>query len=182
MASRGPRVPGDRGRVLAHLLAGAALMSVCAGLLHAQQLLDRILARVGTQPITQTDVALARGLGLVDAIPGEDADASAVRQLVERVLMLQEVARLQVREPTPEAIELELARLRARTVGSFDRLLATTGYDLAAVRELARESLRIEAYLQQRFGPSATPRDADVRAWLADLRSRARVEIVPARR
>ena len=116
------------------------------------------------------------------AAPGEEAEASAVRQLIERVLMLQEVARLQVREPTAEAIEVEVSRLRASTTGSFERLLTSTGYDLAAVRELARESLRIDAYLRQRSGQSATPHDADVGAWLANLRSRAQVEIVPAPR
>jgi hypothetical protein len=152
-----------------------------SGALHAQ-LLDRILARVGTRPITLTDVALARGLGLVEVVAGEEPEASAVRQLIERSLMLQEVARLQVREPTPEAIESELSRMRARAAGSFERLMTSTGYDVAAVRELARENLRIDAYLRQRFGPTVTPRDADVRAWLADLRSRAQVEIVPARR
>ena len=172
---------GRRRRSLTPLLAGIALAGACASL-HAQQLLDRILARVGTRPITLTDVALARGLGLVETVPGEEPEASAVRQLIERTLMLQEVARLQVREPMGDAIELELSRMRALAPGSFERLLASSGYDLAGVRELARENLRIEAYLRQRFGPSVTPRDAEVRTWLRDLRSRAQVEIVPARR
>ena len=163
------------------LVRAITVAGICASL-HGQQLLDRILARVGTHPITLTDVTLARGLGLVETVPGEEPEASAVRQLIERTLVLQEVARLQVREPMTEAIESELSRMRARTVDSFDRLLTSTGYDLAAVREVARDSLRIDAYLRQRFGPSFTPRDAEVREWLADLRKRAQVEIVPARR
>jgi len=145
-------------------------------------LLDRILARVSGRPITLTDVTLARGLGMVDAAPGEDAEAGSVRQLIERQLITMEMTRLQVREPTPEAIEAEVARMRARAGGSFDRLLRSTGSDVAAVRELARETLRIDAYIRQRFGPNVAPSSAEVRAWLTDLRGRTQVEIVPERR
>ena len=155
-----------------------AILPVVAASPDAQELLDRILARVGTHPITLTDVTLARGLGLVESVAGEEPEASAVRQLIERNLVVQEMMRLQVREPAGEAVEAEIARMRARVPGSFERLLSSTGYDVAAVRELARETLRIEAYLRQRFGPNVTPRDPEVRAWLADLRRRAEVEVV----
>src|SRR6478752_6230367 len=58
----------------------------------AQQLLDRVLARVGTTPITLTDVRAAMGLGIVDTPPGGDVQ-QALPQMIGRRLVLVEVQR-----------------------------------------------------------------------------------------
>ena len=56
-----------------------------------EQLLDRVLARIGTEAITQTDVQALVEFGLVEAKSA--TDPAAVRQAIERQLELREVSR-----------------------------------------------------------------------------------------
>src|SRR5688572_29137021 len=73
----------------------------------AQQLLDRVVARIGTEAITQTDVQAILEFGLIDAKSATDPDA--IRQVVDRRLILREVARVPPPEPSPAAIEQQLS-------------------------------------------------------------------------
>ena len=67
--------------------------------MNAQQLIDRVLARVGTSAVTMTDVRAALELGLVETKPGEDRQAVALQRTIERQLVLDEVARFAPPEP-----------------------------------------------------------------------------------
>ena len=49
----------------------------CAGTANAQQLIDRVLARVGPTAVTMTDVRIALELGLVQ-VSGDDRQAVAL--------------------------------------------------------------------------------------------------------
>jgi hypothetical protein len=130
--------------------------------LSAQQLLDRVVARVNGTPFMLTDVNAALGLGLVQLAAGEDPQAAATRQLIERQLILAEVARFAPPEPDAAAIEREAAALRARAGARLDMLMQSTGVDEQRIRDLARESLRIQAYLGQRFGANLQVSDVEV--------------------
>ena len=66
---------------------------------NAQQLIDRVLARVGTNAVTMTDVRAAIELGLVEVKPGEDRQAVALERTIDRQLLLNEVARFSPPEP-----------------------------------------------------------------------------------
>jgi hypothetical protein len=134
----------------------ATLSAVCAPLepAHAQQLLDRVVARVGGTAITQTDVEAALELGIVDAT-GPDRLASATRQMVDRRLLLAEVARFPPREPADADIDARLAAMQAHAGAAYDALLRRTGLDEQRLREMARDTLRIQAYVDQRFGATA---------------------------
>ena len=114
----------------------------------AQQLLDRVVARVNGSVILMTDMQAAVGLGLVEA------SADPVQGAIERQLQLGEVARFPPPEPRTEAIDMELGRLKARAGARLSALMASTGLNEDRLREIARESLRIQAYLDQRFGAS----------------------------
>jgi len=114
----------------------------------AQQLLERVVARVNGSVILLTDMRAAVGLGLVEA------RTDPVEGVIERQLQLTEVARFPPPEPTAAAIDAELARLKARAGAGLDALMASTGLNEDRLREIARESLRIQAYLDQRFGAS----------------------------
>jgi hypothetical protein len=120
-----------------------------------QQLLDRVVARVGGLAITQTDVEAALGLGLVDAPPGEDAIASGTRQLIDRQLLLTEVSRFPPPEPSPAAIAELVVKMKARAGARYGSLVQRTGLDDQRLRGLARDTLRIQAYVDQRFGTTA---------------------------
>src|SRR6185503_9232066 len=68
----------------------------------AQQPLDRVMARIGSNAVTLTDVKAAVGLGLVDAKSPDDS--AALSQVIDRQVMLMEVARFPPAEPSDVAI------------------------------------------------------------------------------
>ncbi|HXE79905.1 MAG TPA: hypothetical protein VNK41_04085 [Vicinamibacterales bacterium] len=150
------------------------ILHVCAVAPAAQQLLDRVLARVGAAAITLTDVRAAVELGLVEAAPGE-LEGAALERVIDRQLILNEVARFQPPDPAPIDVETEVAAMKAHAGGRLEALMRETGLDQERLRELARDTLRIRAYLRQRFGASAQPNSDDVRRWVDDLRQRAEI-------
>ena len=111
----------------------------------AQQLLDRIVARVNRTAITLTDVNAAIALGLVDP-------SGAIDQLIDRQLVLGEVVRFLPPEPPAAAVAVEAGSLTTNAGSRLPDVMASTGIDEARIREIARENLRIQAYLNQRFG------------------------------
>jgi len=144
-------------------LRGAALALVFAfgfgAALLAQTLLDRVVARVNGSVILLSDVRAAVLFGLVDG-PAESDDA--VEQMVQRALLVEEVNRFPPPEPTAEAIESELARMRARAGVSIDEVERTTGLGAENVRSFARDRLRVQAYIDQRFGLTVPLTDEQV--------------------
>jgi hypothetical protein len=128
----------------------------------AQQLLDRVVARVNGVPIMLTDVNVALGLGIVEQPTSGDVQMAATAQLIERQLMLAEAARFSAPEPAAEAVEQEVARLEMRAGAQLDSLRAATGLDDRQIADHARETLRIQEYLNQRFGTIVQVSDAEV--------------------
>lgn len=136
---------------------------------------DRVVARVNGQAITLSDARLALGLGMVQVPPGSDPILAATRVLVQRQLLLAEVTRFMPPEPDPDLLAGELTSLRARagSPADYQALVRDTGIDEARLRELARDTLRIQAYLGQRFG--GTGQGQSMEEWIQDLRRRANV-------
>jgi len=131
----------------------------------AQQLIDRVLARVGTRAVTMTDVRAALGLGLVETKPGEDVEAVALQRTIERELLLDEVRRFSPPEPPASVVAEEVARMKAHAGAGFDALATSTGLDEARLQQLARETLRIRAYVAQRFGTSVQVTEEEARKY-----------------
>jgi len=132
--------------------------------LTAQQLLDRVVARVNRHTITLTDMKAAVALGLVD-VPPEAGEQAVVDRLVERQLVLTEVARFAPPEPSPAAVAREVEVLKARAGGRLAAIMETTGVGEERLRDLARDTLRIEAYLNQRFGPTVQLTEEEVQQY-----------------
>ena len=147
-----------RGRSRAAALFGPALrvamfVPLACGILQAypaaaQQLVDRIAARVSSTAITLTDLQAARGLGIIDGA----TDEIALQRMIDRQLLLIEVARFPPQEPTEAAIDAQVARERAAAGARLADLMVMTGTDETRLRDLARDTLRIEGYIDQRFG------------------------------
>jgi hypothetical protein len=137
----------SRSRCLSASVTCVAVVILWLSPVAAQQLLDRIVARVNGVAITLTDVKAAIALGIADA-----PEASAVQQLIDRQLVLGEVARFLPPEPPASAVALEAGALTTRAGVQLPEIVASTGVDEARIRELARENLRIQSYLNQRFG------------------------------
>ena len=163
---------------MTRLICLMTMIGVTAGAADIQ-LLDRIVAVVDGSPITQSDVTAVTELALVKPSGGEPF-AAVVDALVERRLMLQEVDRY---DP-PAAADAEIARrveaIRARTGNRYNTVLLESGWTDDQVRREVRDDLRIETYLQQRFGTAGSEeRAAMIREWLSGLRRRATVNILP---
>ncbi|NOT26909.1 MAG: hypothetical protein HOP16_12490 [Acidobacteria bacterium] len=128
----------------------------------AQVLLDRVAARVNGAAITLTDVRTALALGIVEVPAGPDRDAVATDQLINRQLVLAEVARFAPPEPAADVIARESDALAARAGAGLTALMASTGIDQAGIRDIARDNLRIRAYLDQRFGATVQVTEDEV--------------------
>jgi parvulin-like peptidyl-prolyl isomerase len=135
-----------------------ALMAAAAPL-DAQTLLDRVVARVNGSIILLSDVRAAAALGLVEASPDSQ---DAVEQMVQRALLVEEVNRFPPPEPSSDAVDAELGRLRARAGGSLEDVERRTGVTADHMRLFARDRLRIQGYIDQRFGLTVPLTDEQV--------------------
>jgi hypothetical protein len=151
-----------------------ALVSGAAEPRAAQQELDRIVTRVAGRPITRSDVQLARALQLVDDAA---SDAAAQRALENRLLALNEVARLIPSEQVGDGAVAERRAAWEQRVGGADqarRLLSSYDLSEAELVQWFRDDLRIAALLSRQFGMlGGADRDRETAEWLARLRQRA---------
>ncbi len=134
----------------------------CSTIASAQQLLDRIVARLDGNAITLTDVQATLGLGVIQAPAGADPIESGAQQMIDRQLLLAEVQRFAPPEPDAAAIAREIARLTMNAGARLPALMQSTGLSDAQIREIARQDLRILSYLDQRFGPTVQVSDEEV--------------------
>jgi hypothetical protein len=78
--------------------------------------------------------------------------------------MIAEVDRFQPPDPPSSRVDEILAGVRGRVgAGAWTSALRHSGADEDLVRAFVRDSLRLEAYLRQRFGVLAEPGDEAVR-------------------
>jgi hypothetical protein len=161
------------------LLLVLLLFSVPAA--HAD-VIDRIMAVVGGQPITLSDVNAAIQFQLVDAPPGPDPVSYVLDRLIERTLLLSEVERFQPPEPDQSEITTRIDEIARRfgTAAAFDKALAVTGTTREQLRRYLRNDLRIATYLNQRFGANTDPGDrrAAIATWMAELKKRSDVTLL----
>jgi hypothetical protein len=140
------------------------------------EVIDRILAVVNRELITLSDVAAAIRLGLVSAPQqGSDPTRAALDALIDRQLELGEANRYQPPEPAESQIQarMEAVRSRFNTPAAFAQALANAGVSEDQLMLRLREDLRIESYLNQRFGVPRPASDQELidyyRAHTADF-------------
>jgi parvulin-like peptidyl-prolyl isomerase len=166
----------------------AALACVAAPV--SAEVIDRIVAVVGGQIITKSDVDSAAVFGL----------APNLQALIDRTLMLSELRRVSPPDPAPAAVDGQVAQIRAKfpAAADFARALESGGLDEAAVRSFAADEVRLSAYLNERFSAAAQPSEDEVRqagessreklfaerrqtlvnAWIAELRRRTEISVL----
>jgi hypothetical protein len=128
------------------------------------QMIDRILAVVNGEIITLSDVRAAQRFELVPADVSTDPINAGLQRLIDRRLMLAEVDRYAPPEPSAAAIDAGVEAVRARSSGAegFDDLLARYGMSREGLRRFVRDTLRLDAYLQQRFASMAQSSDEEI--------------------
>ena len=158
------------------LVVAAALALFTAGRANAD-VIDRVLAVVDGHLITMSDVRAIKLLGLLDpsspASPVEAGRDPIVEHLVDRVLVLEEVERYAPAPPDDKAIDARLSSI-AQASGStatIEDRLRTLGLSQAWLRQWATDSLRIRAYVDQRFGSVVQPTDEEVEAYFREHQS-----------
>jgi hypothetical protein len=148
------------------LRAITCILALAAGTAAAVrgEVIDRILAIVGGQLITLSDVRAVTRFGLETLPASPDPVRSMLDALIERQLMLVEVERYAPPEPAPELVERRLTAVRGRFRDAleFETTLHQVGMTLEHLRRYLRDTLRIESYLQQRFTASIQPSDDEV--------------------
>ena len=151
-------------RPLTTLLLATAISPAFAGPAQAAEIIDRVLAAVGGQIITLSDVRAALRLGLVPPEVSEDPVAAALERLIDRTLMQTEVERYVPPDPDPAAVDAGFAAIRARfaDAAAFEAVLNETAVSQDELRRHVRDTLRLQVYLQQRFGTLADPSDEEV--------------------
>lgn len=124
----------------------------------AQTLIDRVVVRVNDDIITQSDVTQARLLRLTP--PEAMSDNAIVDALINRRLMLTEIARFPATEPAAAELAARRQAWQA-TLGSaatVAELLRRAGMTDALLEGWLRDDARIQAYLDRRFSQSTVPR------------------------
>jgi hypothetical protein len=143
---------------LAALVLSAALVPAAGS---AAEIIDRILAVVDGAIIMQSDVRVAMRLNLVPSAGAPDPASAVLERLIERQLILSEVDRYAPPDPAQADIDRHVADIRSRAGAEFESVLQLGGIGLEQLRRDVRDDLRIEAYLQQRFG-SIQPTEEEI--------------------
>ena len=105
-----------------------------------------------------SDVNAAMALGVVE---GPDFELAA-EQLIQRQLVLAEVARFAPPDPEAAALDRQVEMMKMRAGARLPQVMQSTGVDDERIREMARDTLRIQAYLNQRFGTTVQVSDEEV--------------------
>jgi hypothetical protein len=143
---------------LAALVLCAAFVPAAAA---GAEIIDRILAVVDGAIIMQSDVRVAMRLGLVPSAGAPDSASGVLERLIERQLILSEVDRYAPPDPAEADIDRHVADIRSRAGAEFESILRLGGIGIEQLRRDVRDDLRIEAYLQQRFG-SIQPTEEEI--------------------
>ena len=146
-------------RILVRALVVLAVAAGFSGAPAAQTLIDRVAARVNGTVILFSDVRASALFGLIEGPPESEV---AVEQMVQRALLVEEVNRFPPPEPAAEAVDAEVERLRVRAGGSLEDVERRTGLAAINVRLIARDRLRIQSYIDQRFGVTVPLTDEQV--------------------
>jgi len=123
------------------------------------RVVDMVLGEVGTTPVTLSEVALARSLGVLGLVPttGPITDAELTRYLD---------AQLAVREAIQLAIDVPAADIdrawESAGGAALGARLDAVGVDRAWARRLLETNLRVERFLDLRFRDFAFVTDLDV--------------------
>jgi hypothetical protein len=128
------------------------------------QVIDRVLARVGAQVITLSDARAAITLGLVRPSGGADPIADVLAMLIDRELMILEVTRYAAPPPDPAAVDARIAEIKRRfaSEAEWTAALDASAMTVERLRDIVRDNVRVEAYVDQLFSAPAQPTDDEV--------------------
>lgn len=130
------------------------------------RVLDRVVAEIDGAPVTASDVAIARALGLFELSAATRAiEATDVERYVEGRLLAREAARLRLETTADQRAEAwAVAAGRAGGEASLAAWLRTVDVDPAWARRLVDEDLMRRRFVDFRFRDLAFVSEAEVTA------------------
>jgi parvulin-like peptidyl-prolyl isomerase len=139
------------------------LLSAGAGSLSAQEVIDRIAARVENDVILLSDIrALGRYQQLVEG--KSETDAQLLDRLIDQWIVRNEADTAQFPKPTDAEILAGVDRVQKSftSVTEYETRKAQVGLTDADVKNMVASQLYLSNYLDSRFRPSAKVEQKDV--------------------
>ncbi len=153
-------------------IARAVVVLVCAaGAAGARaEIVDRVLATVGSQVITLSDLRAAQTFGVMPAGTTARTPAEFLDALVDHALMFGEVQRFVAPEADRALVDRRMAQIRAAFpgAGAYEQALARTAMTEDRLRSFVAATLQVDAYVEQRFGAPGPPTSDEVQRYYAD--------------
>ena len=151
--------------------------------LQAQQVVDRVVARVEDDIITLSEVReLGRYQQLVEGRAA--AEKELLRQLIEQWIVVNEATASQFARPSTEDVARETARLEKlfASPSAYQARLRELGLRADAVRRIVAQQLYLARYLDYKFRPAAQVDAPEVEKYFNEElapKLRARGQAVP---
>jgi hypothetical protein len=153
-------------------IACAVAVLVCAaGAVGVRaEIVDRVLATVGSQVITLSDLRAAQTFGVMPAGTVARTPAEFLDALVVHALMFGEVQRFVAPEPDRALVDRRMAQVRAAFpgTGAYEQALARTAMTEDRLRSFVAAILQVDAYVEQRFGAPGPPSPDEVQRYYTD--------------
>lgn len=137
------------------MLMGTVLLFAAVGFVSAQEVIDRIVARLENDIILLSDVhALSRYQLFVDG--KSESDAQVLDRLIDQWIVRNEASISRFPQPSDEDVQRSLARLK-RSFSSpqvFEERKQQTGMTDEELLKMLKSQLYLSNYLDTRFRPS----------------------------
>jgi hypothetical protein len=138
------------------LMALIAIIFVSASVARAQQVVDRIIARIEGDVLLQSDL---RELGEFQQLQGEKVEPESTRlnELIDQWVIEHEGQAAQFSQPSDADVTASLDQLKKNLSGDevFQRRLKETGLSVASVRRILARILFYSRYLDYKFRSAA---------------------------
>ncbi len=145
-------------------------------------LLDQVLAVAANQVIMLSDVRAFIELKLIEPPVAVDPAPEVLTAVIERQLVLNEVAGWFVEEPSAEDIDGRLAAVAMRLGGSdvLASVLPSVGFTIDDLRQVLRDDIRVERYLARRFQGARQPTEDELVAYFEQHAGEFQIDGRPA--
>ena len=153
------------------LARAVIVIALAAGAARAgAEIVDRVLATVGSQVVTWSDLRAVQTFGIMPAGLPARTPGEILHSLVDRELMLGEVQRYAAPEPDRELVDRRMAEIRAAfpNAAAYQQALARTAMTEDRLRSHVAADLQIAAYVEQRFGAPGPPASNEVQRYYAE--------------
>lgn len=161
--------------VLGKLFSFLSVVLISATVSVSAQQLDQVLAVVSGQIVLRSDVRAFLELGLIEEIETSDtiqSDQYYVTKLIERQLALDETNRYRVPMPASERVEEALGAIQDHlgAESKLSSLLVLVGLGLADVRQILQDNIRIDMYIDERFGDASQLSESELISYFSNHR------------